>query len=133
MNDKKSSFIDDRSVAIHTNVMPNNKDGVFWFWTALDGNEEIDSDDGFSYEQKPTSVVAQFLAVIKALGWTARNMPKVPVKIYSSNEFVVQAINGRKRVKKPHLIPLYKNARRLQDKTKAVVEWLPKEKIRRGH
>lgn len=130
MNDKNLS---NESIVIETSGFPNGKDGVFWEWKATSKMDVIDSDDGLSYEQSPTSVVAHLLSVIKALEWTVKNLPSDSVRIVSCLEFVVRAVNGEIRVKQPHLIPLYKNAKRLLSKTKAVVEWLPKNKMTLRH
>lgn len=131
MKNITNKFIE--NVVIETSGFPKGKDSIFWSWEAVGKNGVIASDDGLSYEQENSSNVAQFVALTRALEWTVKNMPSTPVRIVSSLELVVKALNNKMKIKKAHLIPLYKNAKRLLTKTNAIVEWQPKTKMRLGH
>ena len=129
---KNNNLLNER-VTVESGGFPNGNDGFYWSWKATDKNGLIYSDESFSYDQNPTSNVAQFVPLIKALEWIVKVMPSRPVTIFSCLEFIVNAVNDKVKVSKPHLIPLYKNAKQLLAKTNAVVEWQPKDKMTLKH
>ncbi len=73
---------------------------------------EDGSFEGYGYLGKSTNNVAEYTALIEGLK-KALDMGVKELEIYSDSLLVVKQIKGEYRVKKPHLMPLFEEAKKL--------------------
>ncbi|MDI6871840.1 MAG: ribonuclease HI family protein [Bacillota bacterium] len=83
-----------------------------------------------AYLGETTNNVAEYTALIRALE-RAAELSAGPVRVFSDSELLVRQLNGEYRVRQPHLVPLYEQARRLLARfVLASVNHVPREKNR---
>lgn len=64
------------------------------------------------YLGKTTNNIAEYAGLLAALHWAVRS-PPARLVVHSDSELLVKQIRGQYRVKAPHLIPLFTEAKRL--------------------
>lgn len=64
------------------------------------------------YLGNTTNNIAEYAGLLAALSWAVRSPPGRLV-VHSDSELLVKQIRGQYRVKAPHLVPLFTEARRL--------------------
>lgn len=68
---------------------------------------------GAEYLGETTNNVAEYTALIRALKRALELSGGGTLRLYSDSELMVRQLNGEYRVRQPHLIPLYEEARTL--------------------
>lgn len=82
------------------------------------------------YLGETTNNVAEYTAFIRALT-RAADLSSGPLLAYSDSELMVRQLNGEYRVREPHLVPLYEQAKALLGRfASATVAHVPREKNR---
>ncbi|HVS02661.1 MAG TPA: ribonuclease HI family protein [Thermoanaerobaculia bacterium] len=81
---------------------------------------------------RTTNNVAEYAALLAALGWAAREGIDT-LTLYSDSELVVRQLAGQYRVKAPHLIPLFLKVLTLRRAIPRFrIEHVPREQNRRA-
>ncbi len=79
-----------------------------------------DSDGKLIYEEGKyigvtTNNVAEYQAVLSALGYVKENLPHVSeIKFFADSRLVVEQLSGRFKIKSPHLLELINDIRKLE-------------------
>jgi ribonuclease HI len=81
------------------------------------GTEEV-----LGYLGTTTNNIAEYAGLLAALHWALRHRP-ANLLVHSDSELLVKQIRGQYRVKAPHLVPLFTEAKKL-------IRQLPKVELR---
>lgn len=81
-------------------------------FVVFDGNSELHHESRFL--GVTTNNVAEYTCVIMALTWVQKNVTEdTEIRFRLDSELVTRQITGQYKVKSPHLLPLYKEVKRL--------------------
>jgi len=78
-----------------------------------------------------TNNVSEYRAVIAGLKWS-KGKTAGNITIKTDSELVVKQCLGQWKCKKPHLMPLCREAKQLLYDTRAVIMWIPREENKRA-
>jgi len=82
---------------------------------------------------RTTNNQAEYRAVIAALGEAAK-LGATEVNVYLDSELIVRQINGKYRVKKPALKPLYQQVKQWQSKLESfTITCIPRQQNKEAH
>lgn len=82
---------------------------------------------------RTTNNQAEYRAVIAALEEAAK-LGATEVNVYLDSELIVRQINGKYRVKKPALKPLYQQVKQLQSKLESLtITCIPRQQNKEAH
>jgi ribonuclease HI len=100
---------------------PNNPGELGLGWV-------INGDEYCEYDGVNTNNVGEYRSLLRALETLHEKYDiNQPVTIYGDSKLVVEQVNGRWRVKKPHLRPLCDRAKALLKGLDYSLKWIPRE------
>ncbi len=80
--------------------------------------------------------IAEYTALIlllRRLREISRSRASAPSEIRGDSQLVIRQMEGRYRVREPHLVPLWEEARRLATGLPVTFRWVPRGENRAGH
>lgn len=109
---------------------PNNPGGYGCYgWVAYDPSGKALAKDSGCVGNGPsmTNNVAEYHAIIRALGWCYKNGHLEGVEVQSDSQLVINQINGLYSCNADKLVLLLQRVRRAQEYVKATYTWIPRE------
>jgi ribonuclease HI len=104
---------------------PKNPGGIACYaYVIKQAGKVVHQDYGIAAEpfsSNATNNVAEYTGLIRALEWLAANRDSLepgPIRIIGDSQLVVGQISGRMKVRKAHLVPLYRKVLSLKEKLK---------------
>ncbi len=93
---------------------------------------DLSSRDGPLRSNNIAEYQALILLLLRLTEKVGRRSDARPV-VSGDSQLVIRQLQGRYRVREPHLLPLYEEARGLADRLRVAFRWVPREQNRAGH